>query len=152
PAMRSERHDLSVCLKKSSLTQSSVRGKTGTILIIAEVALALVLTLSAGLLVNSYTRLIRVDIGFAAEKVLACVVLVPNSQYHNITAKMQFFDRVIERVKQIPGVESAAVSDALPYSGQQGSDQFRIEGRAPSATIDPAMQAEMSTVSSEFIQ
>jgi putative ABC transport system permease protein len=152
PAFRTPQGDLSAGLKRNSLASSPRRGRAGNALIAAEVALALVLTLGASLLLNSFVRLISVDPGFDADKVVACVVLVPNSQYPRVEAKLEFFRRVIERVKEIPGVESAAASDTLPFSGQNGSDQVRIEGRPPVARIDASLQAEASSVTSEFIQ
>ena len=152
PAWRAARVNLNEDLKQASGTSSGKRGAAGRALIVIEVALTLILTLGASLLLNSFIRLMNVDLGFRADQVLAAIVLPPNSRYPNVKAKLEFYRRVIERVKALPGVESAAASDSLPYSGQNGTDQVRIEGRPPVADIDPSLYAEMGTVTNDFQQ
>jgi putative ABC transport system permease protein len=63
---------------------------------------------------------------------------------------MEFYRRVIERVAALPGVESVAAADSLPFSGQNGGDQIRIEGRPPVTTIDLSTQSEVSVVTTDF--
>jgi putative ABC transport system permease protein len=152
PAWRASRGNLNEDLKQASGTSGGKRGATGKALIVVEVALTLILTLGAGLLLNSFTHLMKVDLGFRADQVLAAVILPPNSRYPNVTAKLEFYRRVIERVKTLPGVESAAATDSLPYSGQNGTDQVRIEGRPPVDGIDPSLYSEVSTVTNDFQQ
>ncbi|MEN3332077.1 MAG: hypothetical protein V7641_1442 [Blastocatellia bacterium] len=152
PAWRAARGNLNEDLKQTCGTASGKRGAFGPALIVTEVALALILTLAAGLLLNSYLRLSNMDPGFRADQVLAAVVLVPKSRYTDVPSKIEFFRRVIERVSALPGVESVAATDSLPFSGQSGSDQVRIEGRPPVATLDASLQAEMSAVTTDFLQ
>lgn len=152
PAWRATRGNLSEDLKQAPGTSSRKRGVAGRALIVVEVALALILTLSAGLLLNSFVRLRSVDLGFQADRVLAAVLLPANSRYSNAKSKLEFYRRVIEQVRTLPGVESAAASDTLPYSGQNGTDQVRIEGRPPVDGIDPNLYCEGSTVTKDFLQ
>lgn len=152
PAWRAAQGNLNADLKQASTTSSEKRSAAGRALIVAEVAFTLVLTLGASLLLNSFVRLSNVELGFRADQVLAAVLLPPSSRYPNARSKIAFYSRVIERVKQLPGVESAAASDTLPYSGQSGGGQVRIEGRAPVATIDPSLQSEWSNVTTDFLQ
>jgi putative ABC transport system permease protein len=152
PAWRAARANLSEDLKQAAGTASRRRGLAGRALISAEVALALILTMGAGLLLNSFVRLLNVDPGFQPDHVLAAIILPPTSRYPKATAKVEFYRRVVEQVKALPGVESAAASDTLPYSGQNGTDQVRIEGRPPVDGIDPNLYCEGSTVTSEFLQ
>jgi len=152
PAWRAVRGNLNEGLKQTSGTSSGKRSAAGRALIVAELALALILTLSAGLLLNSFVRLTNVDLGFRADQVLAAVVLPPKARYPDVPSKIEFYRRVIERVRALPGVESAAATDTLPFSGQSGGDQVRIEGRPPVTTIDAAMQSEVSVVTSDFMQ
>ena len=104
PAWRAARGNLNEGLKQTSGTSSRKRGAARSALIVAEVALALILTLGAGLLLNSFMRLSHVDLGFRADQVLAAVVLPPKSRYPNVPSKIDFYRRVIERVRAIPGV------------------------------------------------
>ncbi|HZS06017.1 MAG TPA: ABC transporter permease [Blastocatellia bacterium] len=152
PAWAAAKGGLNEVLKQSPGTSSGKRGAGGRALIVVEVALTLILTLGAGLLLNSFIRLMNVDLGFRADQVLAAIILPPNSRYPNVKAKVEFYRRVIERVKGLPGVESVAASDTLPYSGQNGTDQVRIEGRPPADGIDPNLYCEGSTVTNDFRQ
>jgi putative ABC transport system permease protein len=151
PAWRATRTNLNRDLKQASTTVSEKRSVAGRALIVAEVALTLILTLGASLLLNSFVRLKNVDLGFRADRVLAAVVLPPNAKYRDPKSKIELFHRVIEQVEALPGVESAAASDTLPYSGQSGGGQVRVEGRAPVANIDPSLQSEWSNVTDDFL-
>ena len=146
PAWRTLPVSLTEDLKQ---TPGSVRrnaGVTGNALIVVEVALGLILTLGAGLLLNSFVRLISIDPGFSANQVLASVLL-PNPRYRDPQAKMEFYRRVIERVGTLPGVESVAAADSLPFSGQNGGDQIRIEGPpARNKQLISRLQSEASVV------
>ena len=152
PAWRTAQGDLNEDLKQASTAASRKRGATGRALVVVEVALTLILTLGASLLLNSFVRLLNVDLGFRADQVMAAVILLPNAKYPNAKSKMEFYRRVIEQVKTLPGVESAAATDSLPYSGQSGPGQVRIEGRPAVAIIDPSLQSEISCVTSDFMQ
>jgi len=152
PAWRTAQGDLNEDLKQASTAASRRRGATGRALVVLEVALTLILTLGASLLLNSFVRLLNVDLGFRADQVMAAVILLPNAKYPNAKSKMEFYRRVIEQVKVLPGVESASATDSLPYSGQSGPGQVRIEGRPAVAIIDPSLQSEISSVSTDFMQ
>jgi putative ABC transport system permease protein len=152
PAVRVRQGNLNEDLKQVSGTSSVRPGAAGRVLIVGEVALTLVLTLGASLLLNSFVRLRNLDLGFRADQVQAAVVLPPSAQYPNAKAKIEFYKRVIERVKALPGVEWAAATDTLPYSGQGGAGPVRIEGRPPVATTDPSLQSEWSNVTADFLQ
>ena len=152
PAWRATRCNLHDTLKQTSGTSGGGRRTVGRLLIVVEVALALILTLGASLLLNSFVRLINVDPGFRADQVMVAIILPPKSRYPDVKAKIEFYRRVIERVRELPGVESAAASDSLPYSGQSGGDQIRIEGRPPVTTLDTSLQPEMSIVTTDFMQ
>jgi putative ABC transport system permease protein len=67
-----------------------------------------------------------------------------------VKSKIDFYRRLIEQVKALPGVEDAAASDTLPYSGQSGGAQIQIEGRPPAANFDAGTQSEISSVTTDF--
>jgi putative ABC transport system permease protein len=99
------------------------------LLVIAEVALTLVLTVGAGLLVRSFLRLQQVDIGFNPQNLLTAQINLPLEQYRDGSQWSSFFNRLLERVEALPGVQSAALTQYLPVSGVEGSVGFQIEGR-----------------------
>ncbi|MGE0161171.1 MAG: ABC transporter permease [Gemmatimonadales bacterium] len=100
-------------------------------LVVAEVATALVLLVGAGLLVRSFQRLAVVDLGFdQPEDVLTFRVAVPGSRY-GPAARVAFFDALLDRVRAIPGVESAGAVNSLPLDGINTDTGFRLEGEPP---------------------
>jgi putative ABC transport system permease protein len=116
-------------------------------LVVAEIALALMLLAGGGLLMNSFARLSRVSPGFDERNLLtANIFLSPNRYKPEQIAP--FFDRVLERVRTIPGVESTAVVNTLPVSGGAATD-FVIEGRpAPAMGLEPS--ADIRVVAGDY--
>jgi len=153
PALQASKPDLSEALKDggaSSGSQLWFRHRFRGALVVAEIALSLVLLIGAGLMVKSFVRLLEVDLGFKPENVLAAEINLPRSNYNNqqVTA---FYQQVLERVKALPGVQSAGAASILPLSGaNQGSDFF-IEGR-PDPPPDRKNQTYHRTVSSDYFQ
>src|SRR5499426_369693 len=130
PAWRSARVDLSETLKQTACRAGSWRrtlAAPGNLLVTFEIALALALTLGAGLMLNSFARLMRVDQGLRTNGVTAAV----------IPAGAAFLRQVIERLEATPGVEAAGSSNGLPLT-QHGNVDFhlRIEGRPQTAPDD----------------
>ena len=109
---------------------SSGTGRVRNLLVVSEVALALMLLVGAGLLMRSLSGLRAVDPGFDASHLLTATVVIPEAKYTTPQARNQFFDRVLEGVRRLPGVESAAWIDNLPLQG--GSTQYvAVEGAPP---------------------
>jgi len=99
-------------------------------LVTAEVALALVLLVGAGLLIRTLARLQAVNPGFDPRRVIAMAVGVPPARYPQPAQRVRVFEEVIRRVRAVPGVESVAATDNVPLTG--GSTQpVAIEGEAP---------------------
>ncbi|PYQ76810.1 MAG: ABC transporter permease, partial [Acidobacteria bacterium] len=90
---------------------------TRRLLVVAEVALALVLLVSAGLLLRSLQRLFAVAPGFNAPHLLTMQVQTSGRRFVQASAVHQFFDRALEAVRAVPGVESAGFTSQLPLSG-----------------------------------
>src|SRR4029079_8052425 len=109
---------------------SSGDSRVRSLLVVSEVALALMLLIGAGLLMRSLGGLRAVDPGFDASNVLTATVDIPEAKYATPELRNQFFDRALQRVRALPGVESAAWIDSLPLQG--GSTQYvMVEGMPP---------------------
>jgi putative ABC transport system permease protein len=105
------------------------KGRVRNALIMAEVALALVLLIGAGLLIQSFARLGRVQMGVRTERLLTARVSLPDVAYpknENVTA---FYDQFLSRIRAIPGVESASTIVPLPLSGSNMTTSFDIQER-----------------------
>jgi putative ABC transport system permease protein len=117
PAWRAARSDPHASLQQISQRTSGGRQWTRRGLVIAEVSLALVLLVSATLLVRSLQRLFSVNAGFDASHVLTMRVQQSGSRYRANEARTAFFRDVLERVRAVPGVQSAGFTSQLPLSG-----------------------------------
>jgi putative ABC transport system permease protein len=100
-------------------------------LVVGEVALALVLLIGAGLMIQSFWRLRRVDPGFRPENVLAAELSLPRSRYQDRRQISNFHRRLLERISALPGVRSVGGAAYLPFSGTSIAWSFQIEGRPP---------------------
>jgi putative ABC transport system permease protein len=133
PALRASRPSLYAAL--AARTQGSggdpARVRTRQLLVVAELALALMLLIGAGLLLESFANLRSIDPGFRADHVLTVDVDLPPSRYATGNRQTQFFDALIERVGALPGVQSVGGVQQLPLSGPQESSDFRIMGAPP---------------------
>ena len=118
--------DLNSSLKSGSRTGSAGEGKgrVRNALIIVEVALALVLLISAGLLIQSFARLGRVQPGLRTERLLTARIGLPDVGYPKNENLIAFFDQFLPRVRAIPGVESASAIVPLPLSGSNMVTSF----------------------------
>lgn len=102
----------------------------GDALVIGEVALALLLTVGAGLLVRSYSALRRVNPGFEAAGVLTVSLQLAGDRYDSVAALTRFDGQLLERVRAVPGVSSAAIGSSLPLTGLGWTSDFAVQGRA----------------------
>ena len=103
-------------------------GRVRSLLVVSEVALALMLLIGAGLLVRSLMGLRAIDAGFDPRNVLTATVDIPMARYTTAERRNQFFDRVVQSVRGLPGVQSAAWIDTVPLQG--GSTQYvAVEGQ-----------------------
>src|SRR5262249_4209444 len=101
-------------------------------LVVSEVALALVLLIGAGLLINGFIRLMRVNIGFDPANVMTINLNLPSSKYPNGAQQTAVLKRMLERVSTAPGVRAAGLISTWPFTGGPSTD-FVIEGRPPLA-------------------
>ena len=123
PALGMTKGDVSSALKQGLGRTDSDSGSRNTrsALVVVEVALSVVLLIGAGLMIRSLWKLQTIDPGFDQRNVLTLAVMVPKHQFTDPTQESQFFDEVLQRVRSLPGVESAGAVDYLPLVG--GSNQ-----------------------------
>ena len=100
------------------------------VLVVAEVALAVVLLVGAGLLIRSFQRLRQVDPGFRTDNLLTMRVVLPGTKYRTSEQRRVFYDELLRRVDELPGVESAGIITFLPLSTSGLNFSFSVEGRA----------------------
>jgi putative ABC transport system permease protein len=130
PALQTSKPDLNESLKEGDKgTAAGIRhNRTHGFLVIAEIALALVLLVGAGLLIQSFRQLQNVDPGFDPTNALTMRLFLPESKYGEPGSASAFVDQVLERVAALPGVKAVGTTTHLPMRGG-GDTYFKIEGR-----------------------
>ncbi len=107
------------------------------ILIVAEIAMAMILLAGGGLIVRSFNRLQHVDLGFRPDHLLTMKMVLPESKYSEHRQRIAFVDQVIERVKNLPGVLAAGTTTNIPLEREIAYDSvFNVQGRPPSNPND----------------
>jgi putative ABC transport system permease protein len=149
PALQFSKPNLQNCLKEAghTLTGSPMRQRVRGVLIISEVALALVLLVGAGLLLRSFDKLLKVDPGFASDKVVALQVFIWG-RARTPDQRAAYVRQAIEKLETVPGVKAAGITTALPFldSSSDTSFPFSIEGRpAPPLGQEPTIFATIAT-------
>ncbi len=151
PALQFSKPDLNLSLKQGgrSTTGSPARRRTRNLLVIAEMALAIVLLIGAGLLLRSFVNLLEVDPGFRKENILALQVFAYGEKYRKPEQRAAFFRDTIERISTIPGVKTAGAVSAVPFLGEDSIDldtTFIVEGRpAPPPDEEPTVFVSVAT-------
>ncbi len=130
PALNASRPDLNRTLKEGGRDSQTAGGRIRSALVIAEVAIAMVLLVGAGLLLKSFVRLQRVDSGFNSANVLTFNLQLPASSYREWRQVSELYTQLIARLKSVPGAQSADATGFLPLESGWPSG-FLIQGRPP---------------------
>ncbi|HEV2836326.1 MAG TPA: ABC transporter permease, partial [Pyrinomonadaceae bacterium] len=128
PALQTSRVDLNDTLKEGGRGNSGVRSRARSLLVVSEIAMSLVLLVGAGLMVQSFLRLRRVNIGLNTSNVLTADVVLPRAKYKEDDQRTAFFKQLVERVRSLPGVEAASATGTLPLSGDNWGRSLTVEG------------------------
>lgn len=136
PAMAALRGNTSALLKDDTARGSAGTrtGLTRATLVIAETALALVLLVGAGLLIKSFARLQEVNPGFSPEHVLTAQLSLPAARYADAPARRAFWERLLGKVRAIPGATAVGLTSNLPFNGSVSSGSYSIVGYTPGPT------------------
>src|SRR5918993_431133 len=130
PAMQAARVSAGAVLKDDSRSSTSGRlGKFSSGLVIAELAVSCGLLIAAGLMIKSVAQLKNLPMPFAVENILTARVDLPRDSYPDSAASIRFFEQLLPKLRSVPGVESATLSDGLPAAGN-GAIAVQIEGKA----------------------
>jgi putative ABC transport system permease protein len=136
PAIESSRVDLNKSLKEGARTSSGSGNRLRNLLVVSEVAFALVLLIGAGLLISSFRRLLDVNPGFNPKNVLTMQLYLSGSKYSEDPQISEFLKHVLDRIKVVPGVVSAGLVNSLPITGGVATD-FEIVGRPETIKEEP---------------
>jgi len=161
PAFASAKPELTEALKEGgrSSTTGARRNQLRNSLVVAEIALALVLLVGAGLLLKSYARVQNIDPGFDRRNVLTAEIDLPDTKYpqrgsadyRHGEAMINFWNEALRRVRQLPGVEAAGYTIVLPLSGSNTDSSFAIEGRVMRPN-EPGPDEELRIISPDYFR
>lgn len=144
PAVRSTSPHLAMALREGGRGDlgSARAHRLRSVLVAAEVALAVTLVIGAGLMARSFARLVGVDPGFVADDVLVARFTIPPTRYQGRERFLPIYDRILEEVRAIPGVASAGAIKEVPLRGMGEYVPYVIPGRpAPRPGEEPRLQA-----------
>jgi len=137
PVLAAFRVSLDSTLKETGAQGGSSAGarRAQKVLMVAEIALSIVLLISAGLLVKSFRNLTAVPIGFDSSNVLTARIALPLDQYQSLDRQRSFFQQLVERLQALPGVTSAGATTSVPFRGNVMMSSVEIEGQ-PHGGVD----------------
>jgi predicted permease len=153
PALRQTRLNLHSALKEGGFTisQGKDRHRTQSVLVTAEIALALVLVIAAGVFVQEFLDRIRADLGIDSSNVLTANISLSDAGYKAPTKQAAFYQETIQRLAALPGVVSAGATNTLPLGEYQRSVTFTIEGR-PSLSDEERARTNYFAISPDYLR
>ncbi|MFL6227270.1 MAG: ABC transporter permease [Pyrinomonadaceae bacterium] len=146
PAWQASRADLNDALKQGGgRGGSAAGGRLRGALVVLEVALALVLLVGAGLLVQTVSHMRGQYASLKPQQLLTVRTVLPDYKYGSLPKRAQFYDEVLERVRQLPGVVAVGYTTSVPLQWQGGANGFMIEGtQLPPGTAANAIHRQVS--------
>jgi putative ABC transport system permease protein len=152
PALQTSKPDLNETLKESGRqTAGGSRARLRSLLVVSEVALALILVVGAGLLIKSFWRLQHIDPGFRPEGVLSLQLSPPSTAYAERPRRRAFYREVMERIESVAGVEAVGSIHLLPMGDSNWNPGLNIEGR-PVAASEPLPEINWRAVTPNYFR
>jgi len=153
PAMRLARSNVNEALKQGLGRTDAGSGSQATrrVLVVAEVALSLLLLVGAGLMIRSFQQLQNVAPGFESHGVLTMNAAIARAKFSEATGEINFFEQVLQRVRALPGVESAGVIDDIPLDTNGSHQPIQIEGQPEVAMADQP-EVDVRLISAGYMQ
>ncbi len=152
PSLQAGKTDVQETLKEGGNTMSagSVGGWLRPILVVVEVAAAVVLLIGAGLMIRSILRIREVEPGLKPQNLLTAKLTLPREKYKDAESAIRFHQQVIERVRNLPGVESAGLTSHLPIEERGYNGNISVEGKTYPPNESPLV--EFRAVSEDYFQ
>jgi predicted permease len=151
PALQASKPDLTDTLKESGKSSAGLkRQRARNVLVVAEIALALVLLIGAGLLIKSFQQLQQVTLGFNPSHVFVANVSLGSAKYRETPQQLKFFQQVLQRVENLPGVVSAATVNAPPFGGS--TDRVFTFAGQPEPAPDAIPHADYRVISPQYFR
>ncbi|HSE97828.1 MAG TPA: ABC transporter permease, partial [Blastocatellia bacterium] len=148
PAFQSSRVNLQDALKEGVRAAGSVRQRMRSLLVVSEVALALVLLVGAGLMMQSVLRLLNTDPGFDTSNLYTAQISLP-AKYSDDSKAISFHREMVSRIEALPGIRGAASVSVLPLTGGGDTGSLWVEGE-PETQINLGPEANVRTVSTNY--
>jgi putative ABC transport system permease protein len=135
PALQMSRPNLNDSLREGARGSSAGRARhlTRSILVVAEVALALVLLVGAGLMVRGVSAIRGQHDSLQPENLLTFRVNLPDAKYKEMPPRIAFYDQVLEKLKGLPGAETVSLGRSVPFTGSSSGGPISVEGRPAQA-------------------
>ena len=149
PTLGAAKPDLTSALKEGSRSATAGRNRLRQMLVIAEVALALVVLIGAGLLLSSFSRLLAVKPGFNPQHLLTMRILLNNQRYSKSTDKKRFVSELNAQLETIPGVESVGIGDDLPIAGTDSSTTLKVQDQ-PATSTDALVSVGLHVINPHY--
>ncbi|MFZ1973107.1 MAG: ABC transporter permease [Candidatus Acidiferrales bacterium] len=152
PALRMAKTDLNQALKQGLGRTAADSGgsRTRNVLVVSEVALSLMLLIGAGLLIRSLWVLRNTNPGFDADHLVTMAVSIPSTKFTEPMQQVSYFNRVLDGVRAVPGVQSAALIDSMPLSDDGSIQPVAIEGHPVLAMADQP-EVDVRLISTEYL-
>jgi putative ABC transport system permease protein len=151
PALQVSKPDLNESLKEGGRGPATMRQGVRSVLVIAEVALALVLLVGAGLLIRSLFAVRNVAPGVDPHNVITMQIPLSSATYNEATKVRSFFDHMLERLHATPGVEAVAITGDMPFVGDDSEAPFWV-GNGPRPAPEAIQWALMNPVSADYVK
>ncbi len=151
PALQTSRVDLNDTLKEAARGSSGGRSRARSLLVVVEIAMSLVLLVGAGLMVQSFMRLRRVNIGLDPKNVLTATLIVPRAKYKEDSQRAALIKQIVERVNSLPGVETASATGTLPLNGSTWGRSITVEGY-PVLSVSQAPSVQHTVVTPGYFR
>jgi predicted permease len=157
PALQISNPSLHNSLKEAARGSTPGRQRLRAALVVSEVAIALVLLIGAGLMIKSFQRLLQINMGFRTERTLTMRLTLPSTRYKDNNQVISFYRQLLDKIKVLPGVESAGAISQLPLSGAYSSGTTAVERADSDEGLKsmrgfPFIEADRRAVSSDYFR
>jgi len=151
PAWQVSKPNLNDALKEGGRQSSAGSHRLRGLLVVSEIALSLMLLIGAGLFIRSFAALLKSDPGFNPDGILTANLNLPVARYKEEPQRAAFYADLVQRVKTLPGVQSAAAVNYIPLGGANSSDAFLVEG-APEPKAGQENEGRYRVCTPEYFQ